>query len=186
MKGLVSIFLIALLTMLPGQLMADVTPSISIELSGRASYRDIEGIPSAEGGAMLEVRPGMEFGAGWGLSFPVYAGVAKELLPMHPFLSIPAVTTVGAGIAGEYSIGRWILTLSETIEYSMLNGNAFVSFATSFNPRFMLIQMEDRPISYAVGLPVTATYGASGFSVQLGISLSMEVGVRAIKEDIYR
>ena len=125
MKGFVSVFLIMLLIMLPGQLMADVTPSISIELSGRAAYRDIEGIPSAEGGAMLEVRPGMEFGAGWGLSFPVYAGVAKELLPMHPFLSIPAVTTVGAGIAGEYSIGRWILTLSETIEYSMLNGNAF-------------------------------------------------------------
>ena len=155
---------------------AAVTPRISAALRGEAGYWDTEGIPGLYYGAGLMAAPGFDFNEEWGMSFPISVSVDAEMKGLHTFLSIPLHTRFSIGVGADWNLGRWLLSLSENADYTLLRDNGYLSFSTSFFPRFVLIPVEELHIGYAVGIPMNVSYGPSGFSATVGVSLSMEIG----------
>lgn len=149
----------------------------SVDLEVDAKLVSYDELPSLMGQGRAVWRLGYDFDEHWSLYGLVGRGFALEALPLSDFLTYPALNGFMLGLGGLWRTGRFSLSLEIGMGLVSLAGSRLIEGEMRMVPKYTFLVLEDSPIGYALGFPLSAGISADGWIVSAGIAFCMEVGM---------
>ena len=178
MKGL---RLFALLLFLSSALYAGAYGSFGV--MGEAGFTSIDDIPEYSYGMTLEARGGADIMDSLSLYGTLDLGFKMPLYPLHRFLELPCVFSVGIGAGAIYRIGRWSVSGDIGIRSYIASGQQTLMYGGTITAGYTFLTGYDfrrtnrdiLPIGYTVSVPVSAYISPSGLDIVFGVMLSIDI-----------
>ena len=178
MKGL---RLFALLLILSSALYAGAYGSFGV--MGEAEFTSIDDIPEYSYGMTVEARGGADIMDSLSLYGALNLGFKMPLYPLHRFLALPCVFSVGIGAGAVYRIGRWSVSGDIGIRSYIASGQQTLMYGGTIRAGYTFLTGHDfrrtnrdvLPIGYTVSVPVTAYISPSGLDIAFGVMLSIDI-----------
>lgn len=157
-------------------LWADISPITSVGFSATGGFFSVDNI------SMLDASVGIKAAIGADLtdSFGLFAiGGLDFYLPLknfNRFLALNGLVEGFMGIGAIYRWGSWSLSGDMALGIGKIGDDYFSSLIISTTPKFVFLELNDEPLGYSIGIPISAQFRKDLVSFNIGVVVSMEVG----------
>lgn len=175
------ILLYALLLCLTAPMHAE--PNCSFGLEADASFATVDDISQIKGGLGIYFEIGGDITQSVSMFGYGNAMFSLPFLDVNPFLHLSGSSLFEFGAGCTWRLGRWTFGGRLGIGASGPEDFKFAHMMIGTITRYSFAVMDEEPIGYSIGFPLTMRFGGDSFDVSFGITLSMDVSAAFLEKN---